>query len=53
VVNNGDDPKTIAKEVLHNEIVEVINNFDAGKVEFSILYDMLRKLDKNWDEFIK
>ncbi len=51
-VVNG-DPKTIAKEVLHNEIVEVINNFDAGKIDSSILCDMLRKLDKNWDEFIK
>jgi len=53
MVNELSDPKTIAKEILHNEIIEIINNFDAGKIEPSVLCDMFRKLDKNWDEFIK
>jgi len=48
-----DNPKDIAKGILHNEILEVINKYESGELDSVILYDMLKKLDKNWEEFIK
>ncbi|MCK9458825.1 MAG: hypothetical protein M0R80_04235 [Proteobacteria bacterium] len=53
MINELSDPKVVAKEILHNEILEVIDKFEEGKIEPSILCDMLRKLDKNWEEFIE
>ena len=53
MVNESSDPKVITREILHNEIKKVIEKFEEGKIEPDILCDMLKKLDKNWDEFIK
>jgi hypothetical protein len=53
MINESSDPKIVAKEILHNEIKKVIEKFEEGKTEPDILCDMLKKIDKNWEEFIK
>jgi hypothetical protein len=52
-VSESNDPKVLAKKILYNEILEVINKFESGDLDSNVLCDMLRKLDKNWKEFIE